>query len=685
MAGTLLTSAGASTTRLTPSWKPWDPEPFQLRGSSFLTGQGAAALWLEPGMRKTSIVLKAFCELQSLGRARKMLVVAPKKVCELVWAQEAAKWEPFRHLKVTFLHGSKKDVLARDDSDIHLINPEGVEWLAAKYATKPREWPYDIFCVDELTKFKNPQAERHKALMGKSKGGIKFPSVLKQSKYRWGLTGTPNPNGYLDLFGQFLLLDDGAALGRYITHYRDLYFQVDYDGFNYSLQPGGAARIEARLAPYVFCLDADDYIRLPEEIMDVRKVALPKAARKTYDVMKREHVVEVEGRLLEAGNTAAAYSKLAQMANGAVYAVDEDGGAGRDTLLLHDAKMEALDTLLEELDGKQLLIAYEFNHDRDRLRERYGDRIVFLADAKNGAQADAIQKAWNAGQIEILACHPASAGHGLNLQESSAHHIAWMRPCWDLEFWDQCNRRLRRSGSEADKVYVHVFIGENTVDELTLTALGEKDITQERLRKALMTHMQGEEVADDPPPWNTEENTPMVAKLTRGGASEPAAGAAPAPKGWGKPAGAAAPQTNPAETASQAERIDAKLTGGGFSKDVGEKAAALGAKVGAAEIEQPTGGPAYDVAEVERLIENALTPVRQLALEARDAAQSVGGNASQPEPGPSTYRLRDLCAAAKDAAEAVAVLATIDGETAQGLWATLSGVIDTAAAALVAE
>jgi hypothetical protein len=678
MAGTLLTSAGVSSKRLAPSYVTWTPEPYQLRGTSFLCGQGAGALWLEPGMRKTSIVLNAFCTLQSTGRARKMLVVAPKKVCELVWAQEAEKWEQFRHLKVTFLHGSKKDGLLHDGADIHLINPEGVEWLVDKFATHPRDWPYDVFCIDELTKFKNAQAERHKAFMGRSKGGIKFPSVLKHSNFRWGLTGTPNPNGYMDLFGQFLILDDGAALGRYITHYRDMYFQADYDGFNYVLQPGADKRIEAKLEPYVFCLDASDYIRLPTEILDVRKIALPSAARKSYDLMRRDHTVELHGVTVEAANTAAAYSKLAQMANGAVYPNEEDG----KVLHVHDAKLDALDTLLEELDGKQLLLAYEFNHDLDRLRARYGDRIVFLADAKNGREADLIQKAWNRGEIEILACHPASAGHGLNLQESSAHHIAWMRPCWDLEFWDQCNRRLRRSGNEADHVYVHVFVGADTVDELTLTALGEKDITQVRLRKALMTHMGAEPGGDEPPPWNeTEENTPMaLQKLTRAGASAAAEGAPAAPKGWGKPGGAAKPASAPEAGPSQEERIDNKLTGGGFSPETSEKAAALGAKEQQAHA--PTRSAEAD--EVEGL-KSAFADL-QAAVERREAqGQQVNGLGAQLVAGPQPYQVRELCAAAKEAAEAVAVLYPINEGAAIELWETLSGAIATGVAALEPE
>lgn len=693
MAGTLLASAGASSKRLAPSYGDWTPEPYQLRGTDFLIQQGSAALWLEPGMRKTSIVLNAFCRLQSSGRARQMLVVAPKKVCELVWAQEAAKWAEFRHLKVTFLHGPKKDGLLRDGADIHLINPEGVEWLAGKYGTHPRDWPYDVFCVDELTKFKNSQAERHKALMGKSKGGIKYPSVLKHSKWRWGLTGTPNPNGYLDLFGQFLLLDDGAALGRYITHYRDTYFQADFDGFNYVLQPGGAARIEKRLEPYVFCLNADDYIRLPPEILDVRKVALPKAAQATYDKMKREHIVDLGSYVLEAGNTAAAYSKLAQMANGAVYAGEEE----RVVIPLHDVKLEALDTLLEELDGKQLLLAYEFNHDRDRLRQRYGDRIVFLADCRNAAEADDVVRRWNAGLIEILACHPASAGHGLNLQEGNAHHLCWLRPCWDLELWDQFNRRLRRSGNAADHVYNHVLVAEGTVDELSLTALDEKDTTQRRLRTALTTHMGGAPGQDEAPPWNEDqEEIPMaVQKLTRAGAQDNAAGAAPAPKGWGKPAGAAAPAAASNDTGpTQAEKIDAKLTGGGFSQDVADKAAAMGASVGSQASSEPASAPqtagyqapiGLSAADVERIVENALVPVRELALEARDRAGAANAVQGKPLPRPTAYDVQSLANAALNAVQAVKELADIDGDEAQALWEVFKGVLAAGAEAIVKE
>lgn len=517
----------AQTRRLEPSWRPWTPEPYQLRGSDHLQAAGAAVLWLDPGMRKTSIVLHAFCALKAAGSARKALVVAPKRVCELVWRQEAAKWEEFRHLSFRLLHGPKKAKLLAEKADVYLINPEGVVWLAKQFANCPDKWPFDTVIFDELTKFKNSQAERSKALRGRTVQGRALPNLLKRSQRRWGMTGTPSANGYTDLFGQFLLLDDGAALGRFVTHFRDQYFTVGWNGFDYDLQPGAEKRIQARLKPYVFALDSADYLALPPVMDDIIEIQLEPDARAAYDAMRKDMVAKLPDGVVEAANTAAAYTKLSQMAGGAVYMPD---GSVQE---IHTAKLDALSDLIDELGGEQMLIGYEFEHEKARLKARFGNRMVFLSDARTSAAAEEIQRDWNAGKIQFLACHPASAGHGLNLQEGNAWHMCWFGPIWDLELWDQFIRRLKRSGNTASRIMRHIMVVRSSIDELKLQAVAEKDTSQHRLKSALATVLNGEETE-----FRSQD---MVMKLQRAGAAASSAtqGAAErkAPSGWGAPKG----------------------------------------------------------------------------------------------------------------------------------------------------
>ena len=551
-----------STRRVAPSWRRWIAHPYQEKAVGHLCRRGSAALFLDPGLGKTAITLDAFCKLQAAGVAKQMLVIAPLRVCQTVWWQEAQKWEQFRHLRFSLLHGSKKAERLRDDADVWLINPEGTAWLAEQF--KFRGLPWDTVVIDELTKFKNHQSERSKALRPR----------LKQVARRWGLTGSPAPNGLMDLFGQMLVLDDGAALGRFITHYRDQYFQLDYDGFTYTPMPGAQKRIEECIRPYVLTMSADDYLTLPPLIDDVRVLEMEPKARATYSRMKKDMLAELPEGVVTGANAAAVYSKLKQMANGAVY-VGEDKS---NVSTLHSTKLEAVDDLLEELAGQQLLLAYEFNHDAARLKRHFGERITFLASGSSEARSREIVDAWNAGKIRFLACHPASAAHGLNLQQSACAHVAWLSPTWDLELYMQFIRRVRRQGSEAQRIFNHLFVMRDSIDELALQALQDKDTTQTRLLKGLNS------ILRDAEPYAAgqagEGETKVVAKLSR--QSDAASGERPLPPGWGKPAVTngvgAPPQTQAAPERvipkgwgapilaavdnGQRARIEEKLTGG---------------------------------------------------------------------------------------------------------------------------
>lgn len=560
-----------STRRVLPSWKPWVPLPYMTRAVAHLKANHAAGLPLRPGGRKTSITLEAFRQLRDEARVDTMLIVAPLRVCRQTWRQEAAKWEQFKDLKFSLLHGDKKEERLKDDADIWLINPEGVAWLADKFFG--RSLPWDIVCIDELTKFKNSAADRSKKLRPRLKG----------VRYRWGLTGSLAPNGYMDLFGQMLMLDDGAALGRYITHYRDMYFTVGYDGFTYDLMPGAAQRIVNRIQPYWFKMDESDYAQLPPLVPDPREVELSPAQRKLYDKMKRDMLAQLPEGVITAANAAACYSKLSQMANGAVYV-----GDNKDTVShIHDLKLEVVDELVEELNGSPLLVAYEFNHDLERLKawhlERFKAPLPYLGKGTTSKQEDQWVREWNEGKLPVLAAHPASAGHGLNMQGFSACDVAWFSITWDYELYDQFIRRIWRDGTQAVQIFNHLIVVKDTIDELKLTALRDKDFTQRSLLSALNTEIlrdaetQGAGVAAQ----HYGDNT---MKLSRPGAAQeapaPVSQAAPAerpvPRGWGAASashGAGAP--TPVEN-SQRERIQEQINPeanrSAFTKGVTEQA-----------------------------------------------------------------------------------------------------------------
>jgi hypothetical protein len=516
------------TRRVEPSWKPWVPLPYMTRAVAHLKANHAGGLPLRPGGRKTSITLEAFRQLRNEARVDTMLIVAPLRVCRQTWRQEAAKWEQFKDLKFSLLHGDKKEERLKDDADIWLINPEGMPWLADRYFG--RSFPWDIVCIDELTKFKNSQAERSK----------KMRPRLKGVKYRWGLTGSLASNGYMDLFGTMLMLDDGAALGRYITHYRDQYFTVGYDGFTYELMPGAEQRIVQRIQPYWFKMDDSDYAQLPPLVDDPREVELPPAARNTYDKMKKDMLAALPEGIITAANAAACYSKLSQMANGAVYVGEQKEAVSK----IHDLKLEAIDELVDELNGEPLLIAYEFNHDLDRLQKWHQDRfkepLPYLGKGTTPKQEDAWVAAWNKGKLQVLAAHPASAGHGLNMQGASAANVAWFSITWDFELYDQFIRRIRRDGTLATQVFNHLIVVKGTIDELKLAALRDKDLTQRALLTALNTEIHRSET--------TQQNGDNSMKLSRPeGALAPQQSQQndqqeqerPKPKGWGAPKDAA--------------------------------------------------------------------------------------------------------------------------------------------------
>lgn len=462
---------------------------YQKKGIKFLLTHGAAALLLDPGMGKTAIVLKALDSLKRAKTNRRTLIIAPLRVAQLVWPEEPGEWSDLAHLKVGLLHGKdKKQVLDNyEDYDILVINPEGLEWLLFDGKrvggnVDLRRWKafgFDTLVIDELTKFKHTKGVRFKMLK----------QILPTFMRRWGLTGTPAPNGLLDLFGQMYVLDLGNALGKYITHYKMKYFRsVDPNGWKWVLLAGAEQLIHERIKPLAMRASAEDHLELPE-LMPMRTfIELPPKVRDLYESLEEDMLAKLEQRIIVASNSAAASTKCRQVANGAVYVDDDIAskvlGKKRDVVDLHDLKLAALDELIEGVNGAPVLVAYEFNHDRDRLRKKYPD-ATFMADATTKEKAKKIEDAWNAGEIPILFGHPASMGHGLNFQKGSAQHVVWFSMFWDLELYDQFIKRIRRQGNKAKRVFVHHLIAKDTIDEVVFYAQRGKAKTQAALLEAL--------------------------------------------------------------------------------------------------------------------------------------------------------------------------------------------------------
>lgn len=457
----------------------WTPAAYAKRGVKFLLEHAAAGLLLDPGLGKTSITLAAIKILMREGAVDRVLVIAPMRVCHLVWPKEVAKWKDFEHLRVSILHGSRKEKALEEDADIYLINPEGLPWLLEAGKGRFKKLRADMLVVDESSKFKNTQTLRFKTLR----------PFLPKFRRRVILTGTPAPNGLMDLFGQVYILDLGNAFGPYITHYRREFFTpTGYGGFNYKLDKGADKRIYSALKKLVLRMDAEDYLTLPKLITNRIEVELPSAARKVYDELEAEMF-----SILEGGQEVAAISagvltmKLRQVANGGLYyGVGEVGEkTTRKSVVLHDEKTEAIAELVEELNGSPLLVAYEFQHDLERLRARFGKNTPFIGSGVSPRETGRIEAAWNSGRIPLLFGQSSAMSHGLNFQEGGCSHIAWHSLIWDYETYDQFIRRVRRQGNNADRVIVHHVVANDTVDDVILSVLGFKHRTQKKLLDAL--------------------------------------------------------------------------------------------------------------------------------------------------------------------------------------------------------
>jgi SNF2 family DNA or RNA helicase len=451
---------------------PWKPHKFQETAIKFGLQHGSAGFFLSPGYGKTSIVYALFKVLRSKQLVNRALVIAPLRPAVSTWPAEAAKWEDFRDITTQVLHGAGKEELGR--ASVEIINPEGLSWL---FSQVKGEWPWDMLVVDESTRFKHANTLRFKTLR----------PHLHRFRRRYILTGTPAPNGLLDLFGQIYILDMGNALGRYITHYRNSYFDsVGYGGYTWVPRKDSADKIYEKLKPLVYRVFGDEYIKLPPLINNTIEVELPKEARKVYTQMEALLLAEWKGNTITAANSGAATMKCRQIANGGAYSEQVEGSTRRSWANIHDTKTEAVQELVEELSGQPALVAYEFQHDLERLQKAFPD-APYLGGGVNPKKQREVELAWNNGLLPVLFVQPQSVAHGLNLQGTAAAVILHSL-FWDLEMYEQLVRRVWRQGQK-ERVVVHHIVAKGTVDEALMRGIARKDKTQKALLDALKTHL----------------------------------------------------------------------------------------------------------------------------------------------------------------------------------------------------
>lgn len=427
-------------------------------------------LFLDMGLGKTITTLTAVKELKyNRFQVRKVLVIAPKKVAEGTWTKEKDKWEHTKMLRVSQVLGSKtKRIRALNTpADIYITNRENVVWLVEYYKN---DWPFDMVIVDESSSFKSHKAKRFKALA----------SVGSHIDRMVELTGTPSPNGLDDLWAQVYLLDGGERLGKRYTQFRERYFQPDKRGadgmvYSYEAKPGTEQAVLEKISDICISMKAEDYLQLPDIIYHEIPVELDSKSLKAYTELEREMVLQLpeEGEDISVTSAAALSNKLLQLANGAVY--DED----RQVHEIHQCKLEAFLELIESLQGKPVLVFYNYQHDRDRILEELDGKGFKVSELRTPQDEDD----WNAGKIDILLTHPASSAYGLNLQQGG-NHVVWFGLTWNYELYTQANKRLHRQGQK-EKVIIHHLVCSGTRDEDVMQALHHKDDVQNWVMESL--------------------------------------------------------------------------------------------------------------------------------------------------------------------------------------------------------
>ncbi len=444
---------------------------YQEYAVKFIEEHKTAALLLDMGLGKTITTLTAINNLiYDLFEVRKVLIIAPLRVARDTWSAEVQKWDHLKHLRYSVAVGTAEERMSalNTDADIYIINRENVDWLVSN-----TKFDYDMLVIDELSSFKNHQSKRFKALM----------KVRPKVKRIVGLTGTPASNGLMDLFAEFKLLDMGERLGRFIGQYRNEYFKPDkqngYVVYSYKPLPDAEERIYDKISDITVSMKAVDHLKMPKLVSTEYAVKMSDTEKEKYKELKDELILEVQDTEITAANAAALSNKLCQMSNGAIY--DDEN----NIIPIHRRKLDALEDIIESANGKPVLVAYWFKHDRTRIAERLGKLGVVYQKIKSAQSI----KNWNSGKLQVALIHPASAGHGLNLQ-AGGNFLVWFGLTWSLELYQQTNARLWRQGQQSETVVIQHIVTKGTVDEKILKALTEKDKTQTALMSAVRAELE---------------------------------------------------------------------------------------------------------------------------------------------------------------------------------------------------
>ena len=454
------------------------PHDYQKYAIDFIKKNPVSALLLDMGLGKTIITLTAISDLLfDSFEVQRVLIIAPLRVARDTWSAEIEKWEHLKNLTYSVAVGTVEDRISalKQKADIYIINRENIQWLVEESGIP---FDFQMIVIDELSSFKNHQTKRFKSLM----------KVRPKVKRIVGLTGTPSSNGLMDLYAEFRLLDMGERLGRFIGQFRNTYFQPDKRNgmivYSYKPLPGAEDAIYEKISDITISMKAADHLHMPELIMNEYYVEMSSEEKEKYMELKKELILELPDSETTAANAANLSNKLSQMSNGAIY--DDD----KNIIPIHDRKLDALEDIIEAANGKPILVAYWFKHDLERIKERLHKLHIPFSTLD---QSDSIRK-WNNGELPVALIHPASAGHGLNLQ-SGGSCLVWFGLTWSLELYQQTNARLWRQGQKSNTVVIQHIVTKDTVDERIMKALQDKDETQTALMEAVKAEFAREEYA----------------------------------------------------------------------------------------------------------------------------------------------------------------------------------------------
>lgn len=469
---------------------------YQERAAAHVAAHPRSMLWMGLGLGKTSSTLTAVTELMNSFQVYGVLVVAPLRVAQMTWPREIGKWSHLKHLTYSLIHSSAAGKKAlhyrkwatRKPAHIYLVNYEGLQWLVQELITeflaKGQPLPFNMIVIDECTKIKSTRVQEG------GEWGAALRKILPYIPWRVGLTATPAPNGLGDLFGQYLVLDDGERLGTSYTRFRDAYFTPGgYGGYSYTVTESGEKFIQERVADITLQMDTKDYLELPPVNFNNIEVTIPRNMQLKYEEMERQMFIEFDsGATIEMDNAAVLTNRCRQFSNGAMYHIPEDKTQFEE---LHEAKLDALCEIIEALNGEPLLVGYQFQHDVARIKKRldklHTDYVHFDRKIK-GHQVKELEDRWNRREIPVMIGHGQSIGHGLNLQYG-CNNLAWFGLPWSSEEYDQFNGRIDRQG-QTRPVMIHRLLAVNTLDYAVLAAQERKAKTQQDLRAAVQAYRQ---------------------------------------------------------------------------------------------------------------------------------------------------------------------------------------------------